>query len=367
VVDVDRVVRAAKRQQPAAGYALEWSSDFQLARDDWRRLAEDSRNVFGTWEWASLWWRRHGRGKPLIVGVRRAGKGCFAILPLDIWRERPVRIVRFLGHGTADELGPVCAPADRPAAARALRQVLAEASCDLLLAEHLPGEDSWSSLLGGVVVQREGYPLIRAGSYDDYLASRSRHFRKKMLWQERRLLREHGLRYRLTEDPDLLMSDLDTLFALHSARWPSGTEFSRHEAFHRDFALCALEAGWLRLWVLELDEHPAAAWYGFRFGGVECHLQSGREPGRRDSAGAVLLAHSVEEALNDGITEYRLLRGDEDYKRRFATDDPGVETVGVACSRLGRSALATGRLAGAIGPARSAVGARLSRADASAE
>jgi CelD/BcsL family acetyltransferase involved in cellulose biosynthesis len=81
----------------------------------------------------------------------------------------------------------------------------------------------------------------------------------------------------------------------------------------------------------------------------------------------VLLAHSVKEALNDGITEYRLLRGDEDYKRRFATDDPGVETVGVACSRLGRSALATGRLAGAIGPARSAVGARLSRAAASAE
>jgi len=369
LVDIERVAQAASRHRPAARYRLEWFGDLDQALDDWRRLAAQSRNVFATREWASLWWRRYGRGKPLIVGVRRAGEGCFAVLPLYVWREHPIRIARFLGHGTADELGPVCAPADRPAAARALRRVIAEANCDLLLADHLPAEDGWSSLLGGAVVHREGYPLIRAaGSWEDYLASRSRHFRKKMLWQERRLARERGLRYRLSENPDLLPSDLDTLFALHAARWPEGTGFLEHEAFHRDFAACALEAGWLRLWFLELDERPVAAWYGFRFEGIEFHLQSGRDPGLRDSVGSVLLAHTVREALRDGVTEYRFLRGAEDYKRRFATEDPGLETVGLAFSRLGRGALAAGRLAGSVGPIRSAVSAHISdgrREDAS--
>jgi CelD/BcsL family acetyltransferase involved in cellulose biosynthesis len=64
--------------------------------------------------------------------------------------------------------------------------------------------------------------------------------------------------------------------------------------------------------------------------------------------------------LNDGVSEYRFLRGAEAYKRRFATDDPGLETVAVGCSRLGRAALAAARLAGSIDPVRSAIGARLS-------
>jgi dTDP-4-amino-4,6-dideoxygalactose transaminase/CelD/BcsL family acetyltransferase involved in cellulose biosynthesis len=356
LVDVERVARAARHHPATPGYRLEWLADLDLARDDWRRLARASCNVFATWEWASLWWRRYGRGNPLIVRVRRREEECFALLPLYVWREGPLRVLRFLGHGTADELGPVCAPSDRAAAAGALRQVLAHAKCDLLLADHLPAEDSWSSLLGGAVVQREGYPLIRgARSWEGYLASRSGHFRKKMLWQERRLAREHELRYRLSEDPACLRSDLETLFALHAARWPEGTGFLQYEKFHRDFAACALEAGWLRLWFLELDGRAVAAWYGFRFGEIEFYLQSGRDSALRDSAGSVLLAHTVREALNDGVREYRFLRGAEAYKRRFATDDPGLETVAVGCSRLGRAALAAARLAGSIDPVRSAI------------
>jgi CelD/BcsL family acetyltransferase involved in cellulose biosynthesis len=361
LVDIERVWRAARRHRPSSGYRLEWIDGFDSARDDWRRIAARGGNVFATWEWASLWWRRYGTGKPLIVSVRRPGEEPFAILPLYLWRDRPLRVLRFLGHGPADEVGPVCAAADRSAAASALRQVLAKVKSDLLFADHLPGEESWSALLGGAVVRREGYPLIRgARTWDDYLSSRSSHFRKKLLWQERRLAREHRLRFSVSDSADRLASDLDVLFTLHAARWPAPTQFLLHESFHREFAACALEAGWLRLWFLELDEQPVAAWYGFRFSGIESHLQSGRDPRIRDSIGSVLLVHTIREALNDGVTEYRFLRGGEDYKGRFATDDPGLETVGVACTRAGRCALAAGRLSLLIPPVRTAVGARLS-------
>ncbi len=361
LVDIERVALAARRHRPAARYRLEWFDDLDLVVDDWRRLAAQSRNVFATWEWASLWWRRYGLGKPVIAGIRRAGGERFALVPLHMWRDRPIRIARFIGHGTADELGPVCAPVDRPAAAGALRQAIAAANCDLLLAEHLPADESWASLLGGAVLQREGFPLIRAApNWEAYLASRSAHFRKKTSWQERKLMRERDLCYRLSEDPDLLGSDLDTLFTLHAARWPEGTAFLEQEQFHREFAACALELGWLRLWFLELDARPVAAWYGFRFGGIEFHFQSGRDPGTGESVGSVLLAHTVREALKDGVTEYRFLRGGEAYKQRFATEDPGLETIGVAGSRLGRGALVAGRLAASVGPLRSALGARMS-------
>jgi perosamine synthetase len=361
LADFERMARATRRHRAGARHQLEWFDDLDLPVDDWRRLAAQSRNVFATWEWASLWWRRYAWGRPLIVGVRRARGERFALLPLHIWRDHPIRIARFLGHGTADELGPVCAPADRPAAAAALRQAIADANCDLLLAEHLPAEESWAALLGGAALGREGYPLIRAApSWESYLASRSAHFRKKTSWQERKLMRERELRFRLSEDADRLRFDLDTLFSLHAARWPEGTPFLEQEPFHREFAACALESGWLRLWFLELDDRPVAAWYGFRFGGIEFHFQSGRDPGTRESVGSVLLAHTIKEALEDGVTEYRFLRGGEAYKQRFATADPGLETIGVAGSPLGHGALAAGRLAGSVGPLRSALGARMS-------
>lgn len=357
--DVERVA-AASGHRKTSRHELEWIDDLNDAAEDWRRLGAATGNVFATWEWASHWWRRYGRGRPSIVAVRRPGGERFALLPLYRWRDGRLRIDRFLGHGTADELGPVCDPADRTAAARALRQAAARTGCDVLLAEHLPADEGWSSLLGGAVLAREGSPLIRfTGDWEEYHASLSSHFRKKIAWQERKLIRERGLRYRLSDDAGRLAADLDALFALHASRWPQGSAFLEHEPFHREIAARALELGWLRLWLLELDDRPAAAWYGFRFEGFECHLQSGRDPSIQSSVGSLLLMHTIKEALQDGVKEYRFLRGGEDYKQRFASEDPGLETVALAGTWAGRAALAAGRSARTIRPLRSAIGARL--------
>jgi hypothetical protein len=80
-----------------------------------------------------------------------------------------------------------------------------------------------------------------------------------------------------------------------------------------------------------VDGEPVAAVYGFRVSDTECYYQAGRDQ-RWDHyrVGFVVLAHAIREAANDGMSEYRLLRGDEEYKQRFETHDPGLETVGVS-------------------------------------
>lgn len=56
--------------------------------------------------------------------------------------------------------------------------------------------------------------------------------------------------------------------------------------------------GWLRLWLLDVDGGPRAACYGFRFGGVECFYQSGRDPAwDSSSVGFLVLLHAVRAAL----------------------------------------------------------------------
>ena len=136
---------------------------------------------------------------------------------------------------------------------------------------------------------------------------------------------------------------MGTLFELHDARWdePGMSSFTgRTREAHREFAALARERGWLRLWFLEIDGEPLAAWYGFRFGGTEWAYQTGRDPdAERDAVGFVLYAHTIREAMNDGMLEYRLLRGDESYKARFSDADPGLVDIALPLSARGRAAL----------------------------
>ena len=296
-------------------------------RHEWDALAAATGSAFATWSFHRTWWEHYGRGRRLeLSAVRRPDGSLAAILPLYRWRERPLPVLRFVGDGVGDELGPICAPDDRPLAAEALRGAV---SGRLLVGERLPGE-GWDAAVGGSLVLREGSPLVHLGqgSWDEFLALRSANFRQQLRRRERALFRDHDARFRLTSSADALARDFSSLVDLHRRRWHDRTSFLRHEPFHRAFAARALEEGLLRLWLLEVGEKPVAAWLGFRVGGVESFYQAGRDPAwDHASVGLVLLAHSIRAALEDGQAEYRFLRGAEPYKYRFADEDPGLETI----------------------------------------
>jgi CelD/BcsL family acetyltransferase involved in cellulose biosynthesis len=266
------------------------------------------------------------------------------VLPLVLAAGRYVRKLRFLGYGAANELGPVCAPADLDDAAAALRRVLAETSpgWDLFVGESLPG-DGWASRLAAQRVSGEPSPVIALppGGWEEYLASRSANFRQELRRKERRLA-EQGFRFRTVQQEAELEPALDTLFRLHRLRWGSEASpwFAGFEAFHREFAAVALERGWLRLRLVEGDDGAIAVNHCFRFGDAEWGYQIGRDPSdRTSSAGLILFAHSVREAIGEGAASFRLGPGRQFYKQRLATEDPGLETVAVVRSLRGRAAL----------------------------
>jgi CelD/BcsL family acetyltransferase involved in cellulose biosynthesis len=328
-------------------------SGFEAGRDEWSELAERSGSVFSTWEWATAWWRHFGDGgEPVLLRCTRPD-GPSAIFPLRRSRRGPLRILRFIGHGPGDMLGPVCDPADREAAAIALREALTAGEAgpwQLFLAERLPvGE--LGPALGGRELQREASPelAIAGRSWEEYLASCSRNMREKLRRNTRKLEKQHELSFRLCEDPDRLDDDLNTLIRLHRARWGEGEGAFEREtvvAFHHDFAAAALQRGWLRLWTMEVDGEPAAAWYGFRFGNTESFYQSGRDPRYdRFSIGFLMLMRTVQAAFEDGLDRYAFLRGDEPYKDRLAEADPGLETRALGNGLLGGATLSGGSLA----------------------
>jgi CelD/BcsL family acetyltransferase involved in cellulose biosynthesis len=328
------------------GLSLELIQDFEQLRGDWVRLALASGNIFSTWEWNTLWWDRFGQGRRLLTFALRDGDGAVsAIVPLYAWRDRPLRVLRFLGHGHGDLLGPVCPREDLDTAVEALQRALRGVRHDVFVGDWLIAEHDWSTALSGRILREDGYPILRfeVDSWEDYLASRGRKFRKSVGSERRRLEREHDVRFRLTSDPANLEADLDSLFALHRARFgPHGDCYfcGSDEPFQREFAALALDRGWLRMWLLEVDGKPVAADYGFRFADVHFAYQLGRDPEwERASVGSILEAFTIRNALEERVAEYRFLLGNEPYKYRYANEDPELETIGAAGSAVGRLAL----------------------------
>ena len=152
-------------------------------------------------------------------------------------------------------------------------------------------------------------------------------FRSQLKRKLHALERLPGVRFRRTVDAAELEADLRSFVELHEKRWQSlgrGSTLAdplARQALAR-FARGAFAAGWLRLWFLEVEERPAAVWFGWRLGDRYSYYQAGLDPARSSlSAGFLLLAHSVRAAIEEGAAIYDLLAGEEAFKRRFATGE----------------------------------------------
>jgi CelD/BcsL family acetyltransferase involved in cellulose biosynthesis len=334
-------------------------------REPWSELAQASRRIFSTYEWAQAWWAEYGRGRrPLVLPVVDEDHRLEGIVPLYVDVRGGVRVARLIGHGAGDELGPVCRPASNAAVASAVGAwVRAELDADIFLLESVPAVEGWHDHFRGTVLRRSANPVtvFPTADWDDFLATMSGNARSQIRSRERRLFREQDAAYRVTETRDELSADLDTFFALHRRRWGASSSLLRREAFYRRFAAAAFDRGWLNLSFLSIGGNPVAAGLDFRYAGVQSQYNSGRDPAwDRYSPGIVLRTITMRDALAAGFAEYRFLLGDESYKQRFATSDRGLVTLALGISGLGRIIVGITRASRRFGPARRIV-ARLTR------
>jgi CelD/BcsL family acetyltransferase involved in cellulose biosynthesis len=325
---------------------LEDTDSVAALAPEWTALAAPTGDVFATPEWAEAWLEVLGRGAQLRLVTGRDGSGRLRVLvPLVLTRRGPVRIARLVGHGVADIQGPISAPTDADLQQETLDRALHEVvrDWDVFLGERMLAGRGWGTMPGVRVMHREANPILHLSGWpdwDSFLASRSRKLRREIVHDERILTERHGLVVRRTTDPSALAADLDVMFALHRSRFGDESSFAPREAFHRRFAAVALTAGWLRLWILEIDGRPAAARYDFSYGNVYHAYNGGRDPRWSNlSVGLVLRKHTLEAAFAEGATAYRFLRGDESYKGRFGTVDDPLVTVARSGSWLGRRAV----------------------------
>jgi CelD/BcsL family acetyltransferase involved in cellulose biosynthesis len=90
-------------------------------------------------------------------------------------------------------------------------------------------------------------------------------------------------------------------------------------SFHRRLCNLFLEKGWLRLYLLSVEETDIAAVYCFHYGGVVSFYSTGYHGDfSRFSPGMLLLVHAIRESIEAGAETFDFLRGDEPYKYYYS-------------------------------------------------
>ena len=332
-----------------AGRAIEVeeiaSTDALAAMGDaWARLWEAATEpaVFQHPAWALAWWRHLGGGSLRALLMRRGGL-LVGLAPLFCWRDPETgdRLVRLLGAGVSDRLGPVAAPADEEACAAAV------------LAHIAAIRDAWDvcelgQMRPGAALARAPAPagLVSTGEAGDACAvlalpaspdglegtPAGRLLRKhRYLW--RRAEREGGAEV-VTADAASAGAMFDATLRLHRLRWAARGEGGVLDApgvaaFHRDVAEAAARAGLLRLHLLRVGGQDAAAFYGFAGGGTLAYYLGGFDPAWAHlSPGALVVGHALTEAVGEGMRRMDFLRGREAYKAAWgAADEPTARRV----------------------------------------
>ena len=333
---------------------IESVSGFTALKKEWASLLQESDAdcLFLTWEWLYTWWKHLADDRQLHLLAVRRGHELLAIAPFAVRPPRPERLLpckalEFLGTGAvgSDYLDLIVRRGAEEVVLQAIAAHLAEHQTVLELRQVRAGSKLASRLASRL--QQDGWaasqtvtdvcPYIEIGGqgWESYLASVGPSHRQNVRRRLRRISASFNVDFSQVRTEAQRRECLRLFAELHHRRWAErhGSEALEGKGimdFHEEFSAIALQRGWLRLFMLELDGTPVASIYAFKYGKVFYFYQSGFDPTYGShSVGVVAMGLAIQRAMDEGAEEYDMLHGDEQYKFLWAHN--GRDLVRLDC------------------------------------
>ncbi len=316
---------------------------FEL-KQDWERLSAQAsvQNPFLSWEWMAAWWRHLGAGKLHLLLVRRQG----VLIGLAPLYQKEIRLggfsfraLSFLGDEAvgSDHLDLLSQRGCEDAVADAIAQAWLQEHLDwdFIALKHFAQDSPHAARLlrlseqGWRVQRREGEvcPFLQlAPTWEAFLSRLSASMRYTVRRKIRNLEKEHRVEFAMIDALHEGRPGMERLLSLHQKRWGDrgGSDAFVSEIklpFHRETAEAFFQKGVARLFFLKADGETVAALYGFLLGQRFFYYQAGFDPAwKGKSVGMVLMAKSFETAITQGWSEFDFLRGPEEYKTHWTSD-----------------------------------------------
>jgi len=306
-----------------------------FAEGPWNALVSRAAapSVFLTWQWQIGWARAFAAECPLRVlsvydDAGPGGDELVGLLPL--FEETP-GVWCPIGGGDVSDYLDLIAPAGRErevwaallewrrgrAETWALRGLRPESPTLAVLPELAAAH----GLAATAEVEERCPVLPLPESWDAYLAGLSGKDRHELRRKMRKLENElPGVKARSVAEPEAWDAALDEFLQLHRISRVGKARFmdERMDRFFRGVFEELVRFGWVRLWLLEWQSQPVAAFICLEFGGMVGLYNSGFDPAHAKVApGIVLLAHVIRDAIERKIPVFDFLRGEEPYKYSF--------------------------------------------------
>lgn len=323
---------------------IEDAAGFEKLRDEWDTLLETSASncFFLTWEWLYPWWKHLSGDRTLRIVTLRSGGELVAIAPLASRPRRlarlvPFRSLEFIGADRvcSDYLDLIIKRGREPEALDALAKYLSREKLMIemanvrrtSLATQLTAElerHGWSRSEETIAVCP--FTSLAGHSWQSYLASLGSEHRYNFRRRLKNVTRMAHMRFEEARSAAQAQHMLEELVALHNMRWRDRGGSDAFDApdliaFHEEVTQLALDRGWLRLYLLTLDGRAAAGLYGFQYNATFYFMQSGFDPAyRKQSVGLLAMGLAIKNAIEEGMDECDMLRGDEAYKFHWARE-----------------------------------------------
>lgn len=324
-------------------------------KEDWNILLGESPmpNIFLTWEWITIWWSRFGKGRSLHFLVAQAGLKVVGVFPLyldrmSIFPGFRAKTLRFVGDGGPvfpDYLGPIIKEDYVEKVIDEFSRFLHDQSFNWNMMRFSDVYPEISSIKRLVESNRRQFGkelyegeercpyLPLPSSYENLIAGLHSRRRESV----RRVLRKAQKKYDIKFECYISEDSVDEVFSLLVGIYKNSIRgqdkhngFNRDDylEFHREIAKAFAKKGWLRLYILWLNDSPTAFIYGYLYKNSFWYYQTGYDKGfSNDAPGSIVLQKVFESVIGEGAEEFDFLKGDEDYKFYYSTRERRTKTI----------------------------------------
>ena len=329
---------------------------FLALEEDWNNLLSQSKvnSIFLTWEWCSVWWEHFKDSRQLYVLTAREedSNAIVGIAPLIIQPKSfypqfgknqikistPIKSLSFIGSNRAapDHLDFITLADDDSAAVQAFTDYLHNVKPDWNIIDFRGISSSSlipSILLSGIstskVYQAQAeIPIIDLpDTWDELYANYNKKQRQNIRRRERRINEDFPDRitHKRIDDPEEIQPLIEKILDFGretrgELSESSGPEFSRISTFFVEIAKTFLSQNWLRLFTLSIDDEIIAVQNMFLYREKVYSFQKGYSPEYATySPGNIILVRNIQELINEKAKMVDFLRGEHEYKLRWAS------------------------------------------------
>lgn len=321
-------------------------SEIEKLKEDWNPLLQqsDADNIFLTWQWIESWKKTCSPNtKPFFVVLKQAQQviaiAPFYIQPYRLFKFFTYQVLRFAGdQGIGSEYSNFIVKQEQTIELKTLLWSTLLTSdqashWDLIWYSNVA---SWSKGGETLLTSLQKTPQLNMKSRvvefantelknvsEQVLPSLSKSLRTNIKQTQNYLSRQGDWQVSFCDDPSLLEKELNRLFELHNLRWQNaglqGSFERRPEmaAFYQDFAVKALQQGWLRLAKLQCEGTTQAMQIGYVYQEQFFALQEGFNANFQNGVGQVLRYHVFQQCLKEQLTDYDFLGVYTNHKRRW--------------------------------------------------